>query len=128
MMLRSDDLEGSIVLVVEDEVVTRRALVALLTASGFDAQGAASGEEALELLDQRDMPHVALVDLDLPGMSGIDLIQQLDQALPQFQAFLLTAASEEKIDAAQRRRPTQCLRKPIDVSHLLSILKNAQRV
>jgi CheY-like chemotaxis protein len=128
MMLRHDDLEGSTILVVEDEVVTRRALVALLNASGYDAQGAGSAEEALELLDRRNLPQMALVDLDLPGMSGIDLIQKLDRALPDFHAFLLTAASEETIDEAQRRRPTECLRKPVNVAHLLSVLKNAHSV
>lgn len=128
MMPRIDDMEGSVILVVEDEAVTRRALCSLLNASGYNAQEASSAEEALELLHHRNLPHMALVDLDLPGMSGIDLIRKLDRALPEFQAFLLTAASEEKIDEAQRQRPTRCLRKPINISYLLSILKNAESV
>src|SRR2546428_11876188 len=83
---------GSGVLIVEDERVARRALRALLSASGYCAKAAESGEEALTLLQHVPPPSVALVDLNLPGMSGVGLIRRLQQVNPLIRGVLMTGA------------------------------------
>ena len=85
------------ILIVEDEPVSRRALRSLLSASGYDAQAVGSAEEALRLITDGQVPEVALIDLNLPGMNGMDLISYLEQAYPDVRAVLITAASPETL-------------------------------
>ena len=117
---------GSVVLVVEDERVSRRALSALLSASGYDVEAAESAEEALRILRKQPMPGIALVDLDLPGMSGLDLIAQLEQMDPDVFPVLITAASGEKLATQLHELGIAYMRKPVDFDHLLSLLSERQ--
>lgn len=110
------------VLVVEDEPASRRALTALLCASGYPTEAVESAEEALALLDAGRIPPIVLVDLDLPGMDGLDLIARIRRAAPQVRSILVTATSKERIDYHHRREPFTYLRKPIDFHDLLILI------
>jgi DNA-binding NtrC family response regulator len=112
----------SAVLIVEDEHVARRALGALLSASGYCTSAAESAEEALRLLQNQPAPRVALVDLNLPGMSGIDFIGRLEQIDPSVHAVLMTGAGDETLAAALQERPVHYVRKPLDFSRLLTLI------
>ena len=116
----------SAVLIVEDERVARRALAALLSASGYATEAAGSAEEALSLLENHPAPRVALVDLNLPGMSGLEFIRQLGRLNPATVAVLMTAAGDETLAAAlhehEHQRPVACLRKPLDFRRLLTVI------
>ena len=115
------------VLIVEDENVARTALKRLLDRSGFHAEACVSAEEALgKLQRQSETPQVALVDVDLPGMSGLDLVRRLAQASPDTFTILITAASGERIDSFCRAHPVGYLQKPIDFDELLAMMSNAQ--
>ena len=117
------DPQGSEVLIVEDEHVARRALGSLLKASGYCTSAAGSAEEALRLLeDQPTPPRVALVDLNLPGMNGIDFIGRLEQLAPSVHAVLMTGAGDEPLAAALRERHVEYVRKPLDFSRLLTLI------
>lgn len=119
---RCEDRPGSSVLIVEDERVARRALRALLSANGYQTEAAESAEEALGLLKRHPAPVLALVDLDLPGMSGIDFIRRLEEIDPGVHAVLMTAAGDETLSAALRGRNVPYVRKPLDLHQLLSML------
>ncbi len=67
------------ILTVDDDPVIRHLTHATLTAAGFDVWAAASGREALALLEQRGLPHLAIVDLVMPEMSGYRLCSQLQE-------------------------------------------------
>jgi len=84
--------------IVEDNHGTRESLVALLgRASGLRCLGAyASGEEAL-LGIPRDKPEVALVDINLPGMSGIECVAKLKVQLPALEVLMLTTYEESDL-------------------------------
>ena len=110
------------VLIVEDERVARRALRALLSASGYVTAAAESAEEALTLLKDRPTPRIALVDLNLPGMSGIDLIRRLEKLDPSVHAVLMTGASDETLAVALREHHVPYVRKPLDFSRLLTLI------
>lgn len=113
------------VLIVEDERVARRALVALLTASGYETCSAESAEEALRLIAAKDdLPprRIALVDLNLPGMSGIEFISRLEGMDPGVFPVLMTAASDEVLDEAVRDRNLVYLRKPLDLDRLFTVI------
>jgi response regulator NasT len=112
------------VLIVEDERVARRALRALLASSGYSTETAESAEEALDLLARRPAPRVALVDFNLPGMSGIDFIRRLEQVSPSVHPVLMTGAGDEALAAALRERDVTIVRKPLDFSRLLTLINS----
>ena len=87
------------VLVVEDEAISRRALDRLLTRSGYNSIAVGSGEEALRFLAEHEGPNVALIDLDLPGMNGDELLRRLRSLSPDTHAVIMTATSAERVRA-----------------------------
>ncbi|MBV9231274.1 MAG: response regulator transcription factor, partial [Chloroflexi bacterium] len=67
---------GARILVVDDEIEIMRALQRSLTAHGFEVFTAASGEDALEAIAHY-RPDLILLDLGLPGMSGLEVCKQV---------------------------------------------------
>lgn len=114
------------VLIVEDEQMTRQALAALMIASGYQAQATGSAEEALSVLESGSHPDIALVDLDLPGMNGLDFIGRLARYEPTAVPVLITAANSEQLAQILRQRGVVYMRKPLDFSRLLTILGERQ--
>lgn len=111
------------VLIVEDERVSRRALAALMAASGYTTEAAASAEEALAAVRGEGVhPDIALVDLDLPGMNGLELIRQLTRLEPGLFPVLITAANGENLAHRLREQGVAYVRKPVDFTRLLSLL------
>jgi CheY-like chemotaxis protein len=110
------------VLVVEDEVVARLALDKLLTSSGYHTTAVASGEEALRVLHCHEGPHVALIDLDLPGMDGAELLRRLRNLHPETHAVIMTATSNERVRELVGESDVPHLRKPLDFRVLLRVL------
>lgn len=82
------------VLVVDDEAPILRALGANLTARGYEPVLAATGEEALTLA-ARFVPDLAIVDLGLPGLSGIEVIRGL-RGWTQLPIIVLSARDKER--------------------------------
>jgi CheY-like chemotaxis protein len=125
----ADELRRSAVLIVEDERVARRALSALLSAYGYETAAAGSAEEALEILRRRRAsgePQIALVDLNLPGMNGLDFITQLERMNPGVFPVLMTASAEEFVGEAVRDRHLAYLRKPLDLGQLLTVITHGE--
>jgi len=84
------------VTIVEDEPEIRRGLAALVDGTdAFRCLGTfGSFEDALRCID-REVPDVALVDIGLPGMSGIDGIRVLKQRFPRIQFLILTVFDDD---------------------------------
>src|SRR5205823_6812286 len=85
------------VLIVDDEEVLRDVLEVVLRREGFDIVLAASGEEALNLLDTEEVDLVIL-DVMLPGISGIDTLRAMRISNPSLPVLIITAFSS--IDGA----------------------------
>ena len=94
----------------------------LLKASGYETEAVESGEEALEVLSEGAAPRAALIDLDLPGMSGEELLRHITRTRPSVMPVLITAADLERIDAIRQDDSIALMRKPIDVNGLLRML------
>jgi DNA-binding NarL/FixJ family response regulator len=79
------------VAIVEDDALVREHLVRLVDgAAGFQCAGAyADGEQALHDLP-RQAPEVVLMDINLPGISGIECVRRLKKLLPRLQVIILT--------------------------------------
>jgi DNA-binding NarL/FixJ family response regulator len=86
------------VCVIEDDRETRESLVELLNgAEGLSCLGSyPTGEMALRAVPELK-PDVALVDINLPGMSGIELVGQLKALLPQLQVLMLTTYEDSDL-------------------------------
>jgi DNA-binding NtrC family response regulator len=85
------------ILIVDDEEVLRDVLETVLHREGFDVLLAASGEEALNVLDTEEVDLVIL-DIMLPGISGIDTMRAIRVANPAIPVIIITAFSS--IDGA----------------------------
>ncbi len=113
------------ILVVDDEKPQRDILQEILTTAGYDATSAASGEAALKFAKERSFD-LALTDLKMTGIDGIELLQQLLALDSSIIVILLTAHGT--IDSAKdalRRGAFDYLQKPFDRDLLLSTIKRA---
>jgi CheY-like chemotaxis protein len=112
-------------LVVEDEVYSREALLKLLRSVGFDAKGVGSAEEAIQLLagGRGRSPNWIVVDVDLPGMCGLELVRLLQMARPEIHPMLLTAANRRNVREFCNQNAVECFSKPLDVPRFLDYLK-----
>jgi DNA-binding NtrC family response regulator len=86
------------ILIVDDEEVLRDVLDAVLRSDGFDVAMASSGEEALSVLDADDAVDLVILDIMLPGISGIDTLRAIRIANPNLPVIIITAYSS--IDGA----------------------------
>ncbi|MGZ7031519.1 MAG: sigma-54-dependent transcriptional regulator [Thermoanaerobaculia bacterium] len=86
------------VLIVDDEEVLRDVLQAVLQREGFDAILASSGEEALNVLDSDEEVDLVILDIMLPGISGIDTLRSIRISNPTLPVIVITAFSS--IDGA----------------------------
>jgi two-component system response regulator PilR (NtrC family) len=86
------------ILIVDDEEVLRDVLETVLRREGFDVVLAASGEEALSVLDRADEIDLVILDIMLPGISGIDTLRSIRVSTPSLPVIIITAFSS--IDGA----------------------------
>lgn len=111
------------VLVVEDEAALREQLATRLTEDGWAVDAAPDGEEGLYL--GREYPFdVAVVDLGLPGISGITLIRELRQSGRHFPILILTARGrwQDKVEGLESGADDYLV-KPFHMEELAARLK-----
>ena len=113
------------ILVVDDEKSQREILEMILSGEGYDVTTAASGEAALKFAKDRRFD-LALTDLKMTGMDGIELLSQLLAYDSSIIVILLTAhGSIESAKEALRRGAFDYLEKPYDKSALLETINRA---
>jgi two-component system CheB/CheR fusion protein len=113
------------VLLVEDQADTRDLLEAILVGAGLSVRAAESGERALELCSDR-LPQVAVVDVGLPGISGLDVARRLrSEHLPERLRLIALTGFGQLSDRQEVFEAgfDQHLVKPIDVDLLLHVLR-----
>lgn len=102
------------ILVVDDEINIRGALVTLLEKKGYQVRGAGTGEDALEQLETATADLV-LTDLKMPGMGGMEFLRRLKQKWPDTEVLVMTAyGSIDTAVEAMRCGAYDYLTKPID--------------
>lgn len=118
-----DELRGLKVLLVDDEANAIAALVALLEDEGLDVSSATSGERALTLAAAR-RPDVAVIDVQMPGMSGLTLLSRLREHDPGLQAVIMSGHLADHAGIAEARASggVAYVGKPVDLDELLRTL------
>lgn len=118
--------EGRI-LVVDDNPDIRSVQRIALEESGFEVWTASSGEEALELLEKKGLPHLALVDIMMPGMSGLDLCQKVQEFI-DLPIIMVTAVDEpQTVVEAIDKYAEDYITKPINDKELVARVRRLLR-
>ena len=111
--------------VVDDDESLRTALLRLLTAAGFEARGYASTGEFL-LRPPRDLPGCVLLDVRLPGPSGLDLQDAMREHAIELPIIFLTGHADVSSSVrAMKAGAVDFLEKPVDRDTLLRALTRA---
>lgn len=82
---------------------------------------AQSGSEALEVLEYGDAPRIILVlsDINMPGMTGVELLERIKQSWPEIPVFMITAYGDRSTEGTVREKGAEnFLTKPVDFSAL----------
>ena len=115
---------GSI-LVIDDEEIMREILDALLTRDGYEVRLAANGEEGLELARNTAFD-AAIVDVMMPGMDGIAVLDELKRLDDDLPVLMITAfASVETAISAMKRGAFDYITKPFKNDEVLVVVRNA---
>ena len=112
-------------LVVDDDLELREALVTRLSRAGFAVQSAGNGEEALGLAERRNFD-VAIFDRMMPGMSGLELLTKFKERHPECEVILLTGeGSIESAVDAMKLGAFDYLQKPFALKQLEAVAAKA---
>jgi two-component system response regulator RegA len=115
------------VLVVDDDAMFRPRLARAFEARGFEVRTATDAATALELA-RTESPELAVVDLRMPGGSGLDVVRELKAIDPATNVVVLTGyGSIATALEAVRLGATHYLTKPADVDDILSAFARAHR-
>lgn len=113
-------------LLIDDEAPFIDAMSRRLTKRGLNISTACSGYEALECLEKSPSIEVAVLDVKMPGMDGIETLQKIKQKFPLVEVIMLTghATVESAIDG-MKMGAFDYLMKPCDMNQLVSKVEAA---
>ena len=116
------------ILIVDDEKGIREIFSLLLEERGHTVREASSGEEALTIIPLFS-PDLLLLDMNLPGISGIDLLERVKREFPKTSVIIMTAfGSIRSAVEATRLGAYDYLEKPVDNDELLLLIARALEV
>jgi diguanylate cyclase (GGDEF)-like protein/PAS domain S-box-containing protein len=118
-------METAVILIIDDDQRLRKTLDDILKAKGFQTVTASNGTEGL-LLMQRYAVDLALIDLSLPDMSGLDVLSRIKADNPNIGVIILTGnATLESAIEATNRGAFSYLVKPYEIEQLMLQIKRA---
>jgi CheY-like chemotaxis protein len=112
------------VLIVDDDEDIRDSMVDFLTQEGYLAVGARDGQSALSHLAWAALPDLILLDLVMPGMTGIQVRAELAKN-PRLSAIPVVICSGDAVPATLRAQVFGVLQKPFDLDGFFAMVKKA---
>jgi DNA-binding NtrC family response regulator len=113
------------ILVVDDEKHIRDSCIKLLQRKRFDAEGAASGSEALEKIGKQ-VYDLVLLDIRMPGMDGIEALRRAKEIVPNILVLVLTGhGTIDTANEAMKLGAAGFIRKPIAIEDLAESIDEA---
>lgn len=111
------------ILVVDDEAVARQSLTDILRLEGYNVNSVPNGQAAIEYVRVNPIDLI-IVDLRMPGMGGLEVVQVVNQVSPETEVILLTAyGSTDTAIQALRLRIHDYLLKPASPAQILQSVK-----
>jgi DNA-binding NtrC family response regulator len=121
------DKDNIKILLVDDEEEFVRTLSERIKMRELGADIAHNGEEALEIVDS-EVPDVMVLDLRMPGIDGMEVLQRVKKAYPEVQVIILTGhGSDRDEEEARRLGAFEYLQKPVEVDTLVNKIRRAYR-
>ena len=115
------------ILIVDDDALMRRSLAASLGQTGYSVETAATGENAVEIV-QRKLPDLVLLDVGLPGMDGMETLRVMRRAHPNLAVILVTGRRRELDEiVGLEMGADDYITKPFDMDVLLAHIKAVMR-
>src|SRR5512134_1670824 len=113
------------VLIVEDELILAKNISKYLEREGFEVKSATSGEQALPLLDSFK-PDAVLLDFNLPGMNGLQVLQKIRERDRETKVIMVTGHGNVQVAVdAMKGGANDYLSKPVVLTELKLLLENA---
>lgn len=118
-------MSGFKLLLVDDEYEFVKALAERLEIRGFQTRFALNGENALGMI-REEAPDVVILDLNMPGMDGIEVLRRIKRDSPQVQVIILTAhGSRKDRGLGLQLGAFELLQKPVQIEDLVRTMKEA---
>ncbi len=114
------------ILVVDDEAGIRSYLSDFLATKGFEVQVAEDGAMALDILRRSEI-HLALVDLTLPDMSGLDVIKQAKQVVPDLVVVIMSGMPVESYEELVQHGVDDYITKPFTFEELTYLIEKCKK-
>src|SRR5215203_3273725 len=113
------------ILVVDDEAEIRKSLRMILEYEGYDVVEASSGGEGLALAE-REAPDLVFLDVKMPGMDGLDVLQRLQASRESMPVVVISGhATKEEVANSIKRGAIDFIEKPLGSDRILVTVKNA---
>jgi DNA-binding response OmpR family regulator len=114
-----------LILIVEDEKILAESMAVYLERHAYATMVAHAGEDGVRMAEENN-PDVAVVDLRLPGIDGLEVLERLREVSPGIEVILATAhASDATPVEAKKRGAFDYLNKPVDLAELKAVLDRA---
>lgn len=114
----------------DDEHIIRQGLKKLIESASLDVHVllATHGEEALQII-QKEKPAIVLMDINMPGIKGLDVIEQSAHCSPRTKFIVISGHDEfEFAQRACRLNVLDYLLKPVDKKNLIQVIEKASKV
>lgn len=110
------------ILVIDDEEGIRKLLATILADKDYNVDTAANGEEAIRKANEK-VYNIALIDIMLPDMSGIELLTQIKETKPRTRKIIMTGnPSLQNAVEALNKGADAYIMKPLDVEKMLNTI------
>ena len=118
---------GARILIVDDDENIRKVLMAILEDKGYDMEAVGTAREAIKKTDKK-FYNLALIDIRLPDMEGIDLLMKIRDTTPRMRKIIITGfpTLQNAVDAVNSGADAYIM-KPFDVEKVLSTINEQLR-
>lgn len=126
MSANDTEADKRLILLVDDDILILGLLSKFLQLAGYDARMASSGQMALDMiLESGREPDLALLDVNMPGMSGLELAKRLQSETTVPVMFLSASDDDDIVRQAAQYGAVGYLVKPIDTARIAPTIKAA---
>jgi len=118
--------KGEVILIIDDEECIRDSCCQVLAKAGYRVEKASNGAIGLDKA-RKIGPDVALVDLDMPGVSGLEVMEGLDEISPAIVRIVVTGNTSMDLEKEiiDKRLALSCLAKPFSPEQLRLVVREA---